>query len=215
MFGKYPGGHLTDDAPSWRFDDGPVLGADCKEVVADAVMRVIKAIGEDPFRPGLERTPERVARAYDELLIGYTVDPVALLNDALFEAEYDEMVVVSGIDFYSLCEHHLLPFFGKAHVAYVPDGKIVGLSKIARVVDAFARRLQVQERMTRQIADLLNEMVQPQGVGVVVEALHMCVAMRGASKSNATMHTSAVMGSFKSNPKTRSEFFDHIGYHAG
>jgi GTP cyclohydrolase I len=205
---------MTEFSTRWRFEDGPVLGADCKEIVADAVTRVLKAVGEDPYRPGLEQTPERVARAYDELLLGYTVDPVRLLNGALFDVDYDEMVVVSDIDFFSLCEHHLLPFFGKAHVAYLPAGKIVGLSKIPRVVDAFARRLQVQERMTREIADLLNDMIRPQGVGVVVEALHMCVAMRGASKANATMRTSAVLGTFKTNPKTRAEFFGHIGHHA-
>jgi GTP cyclohydrolase I len=213
-------GEIVKEAPHrrrkplpWRFEDGPVLDAACKEVVADAIMRVLKAIGEDPHRQGLEDTPERVARSYDELLIGYTVDPVKLLNNALFDVEYDEMVVVSDIDFYSMCEHHLLPIIGKAHVAYLPDHKVVGLSKIPRVVDAFARRLQVQERMTRQIADLLDDLIEPQGVGVVVEAVHLCVAMRGAKKANAEMRTSALLGSFKTDPKTRAEFFRHIGNH--
>ena len=197
----------------WKFEDGPVLDIPCKETVADAVLRVLKAVGEDPHREGLINTPERVARAYDELLIGYTVDPVKLLNNALFDVDYDEMVVVTDIDFYSLCEHHLLPIIGKAHVAYVPDKKVVGLSKIPRVVDAYARRLQVQERMTRQVADLLNDLIEPQGVAVVAEALHMCVAMRGAKKANATMRTSALLGSFKTSPETRAEFFQHIEDH--
>ncbi len=201
------------ELPTWDFVDGPVLDAQCKQEVARAVFRVLSAVGEDPFRQGLINTPERVARAYDELLAGYTVDPVALFNDALFDVEYDEMVVVSDIDFYSLCEHHLLPIIGKAHVAYLPDTKVVGLSKIPRVVDAFARRLQVQERMTREVADLLNRLIQPQGVGVVAEALHMCVAMRGAKKANAVMRTSALLGSFKTSEKTRAEFFRHIGQH--
>ena len=201
------------ELPTWEFDDGPVLDQDCKAEVARAIFRVLKAVGEDPFRQGLSNTPERVARSYDELLIGYTVDPVKLLNNALFDVEYDEMVVVSDIDFYSLCEHHLLPIIGKAHVAYLPNKKVVGLSKIPRVVDAYARRLQVQERMTRQVADLLNDLIEPQGVGVVAEALHMCVAMRGARKANSVMRTSALLGTFKTSEKTRAEFFRHIGQH--
>ena len=196
-----------------RFEDGPVLDAKCKEVVANSVTHILKAVGEDPHRQGLDKTPERVARSYDELLIGYKVDPVALLNGALFDVEYDEMVVVSDIDFYSMCEHHMLPIIGKAHVAYLPDQKVVGLSKIPRVVDAFARRLQVQERMTSEIAELLNDLIEPIGVGVVAEALHMCVAMRGAKKPNAQMRTSALLGTFRTDPKTRSEFFRHIGNH--
>ncbi len=138
------------------------------------------------------------------------VDPVALLNNALFDVEYDEMVVVTDIDFYSMCEHHLLPIFGRAHVGYVPAKRVVGLSKIPRVVDAFARRLQVQERMTRQIADLLDELIEPQGVGVVVEATHMCVAMRGAKKHHSQMRTTALLGSFEASEKTRNEFFEAI-----
>ena len=136
---------------------------------------------------------------------------MALLNNALFEASYSEMVVVTDIDFYSLCEHHMLPFFGKAHVAYIPSRKVVGLSKIPRIVEIYARRLQIQERMTRQIAELIDELVQPLGVAVVVDGLHMCMAMRGVKKSNARMRTSALLGTFADNPKTRAEFMEHIG----
>ena len=147
---------------------------------------------------------------YDEILLGYTVDPVKLLNNALFDVDYSQMVIVGDIDFWSMCEHHLLPIFGQAHVAYVPDKKVVGLSKIPRVVDAFARRLQVQERMTRQIAELLDQLIEPLGVGVVVQATHLCVAMRGAKKSNAHMRTSTLLGSFLESEKTRDEFLDSI-----
>jgi len=188
-----------------------VLAAACKEVVADAVSAILRAVGEDPTREGLRSTPNRVARSYDELLIGYKVDPVALLNNALFEASYSEMVVVTDIDFYSLCEHHMLPFFGKAHVAYIPNHKVIGLSKIPRIVEVYARRLQIQERMTRQIAELIDQLVQPLGVAVVVDGLHMCMAMRGVKKSNARMRTSALLGTFADNPKTRAEFMEHIG----
>ena len=190
--------------------DGPVLDASCKREVANSVLHILEAVGEDTGRDGLWKTPERVARVYDELLIGYTLDPVALLNEALFEVEYNQMVVVSHIEFYSLCEHHLLPILGEAHVAYVPDQRVVGLSKIPRVVEAFARRLQVQERMTRQIAELIDELVEPQGVGVVVEGLHLCVAMRGAKKANARMRTTALLGSFETDARTRAEFLESI-----
>ena len=193
-----------------RLTDGPVLDATCKREVANSVLHILESVGEDTDRDGLKNTPLRVARMYDEVLLGYTVDPVALLNNALFDVEYDEMVTVTGIDFYSLCEHHLLPIIGQAHVAYVPNKKVVGLSKIPRIVDAFARRLQVQERMTRQIADLLNSLVEPQGVGVVLVATHMCVAMRGAKKASARMRTSALLGSFLDDAKTRAEFLDQI-----
>lgn len=202
----------TDEDPGTNeFHDGPVLPAECKAVVADAVTSILRAVGEDPEREGLVMTPSRVARSYDELLIGYRVDPEALLNNAMFDVTYSEMVVITDIDFYSLCEHHMLPFFGKAHVAYIPDQKVVGLSKIPRIVEAFARRLQIQERMTRQIADLINDLVQPQGVAVVIDGLHMCMAMRGAKKANARMRTSAVLGTFATNEKTRAEFMDHVG----
>ena len=176
-----------------------------------AVREILVGIGEDPEREGLRATPDRVSRLYQELLAGYSTDPVALVNGALFAAEYDEMIVVRDIEFSSLCEHHLLPFIGHAHVAYVPDEKIIGLSKIPRIVDMFAHRLQVQERLTRQVADFMAEVVQPQGVAVVIEALHMCASIRGVKKSQARMVTSAMTGAFKNNPKTRSEFMDHIG----
>ena len=193
-----------------NFKEGPVLNRDCKISVANSVLNILHDVGEDPTRDGLRNTPDRVARAYDELLIGYTVDPVALLNNALFDVEYEQMVMVKNIDFYSMCEHHLLPITGQAHVAYLPDKKVVGLSKIPRIVDAFARRLQVQERMTDQIAELLNDLIQPRGVAVVVEATHMCVMIRGVKKANTVMRTSALIGAFQDDPKTRAEFMDHI-----
>lgn len=178
--------------------------------IEDAVRAILAGVGEDPHRQGLEGTPDRVARMYGELLSGYATDPVALIKGALFDVEYDEMVVVKDIEFYSLCEHHMLPFFGKAHVAYIPTDRVVGLSKIPRIVEMFARRLQVQERMTRQIALLLDEVLHPQGVGVVVEGVHMCSMMRGVKKANASMVTSSMLGSFRENPKTRSEFMQHV-----
>jgi GTP cyclohydrolase I len=202
--------HTISEAMAESFKDGPVLKAVCKRSVANSILNILYDVGEDPERDGLKSTPDRVARMYDELLLGYTVDPVALLNNALFDVEYDEMVVVTDIEFYSMCEHHLLPIIGAAHVAYMPDKKVVGLSKIPRVVDAFARRLQVQERMTRQIAELLNDLIQPKGVAVVLDAWHMCVAMRGAKKANARMRTSALLGVFKDNATTRAEFMNHI-----
>jgi GTP cyclohydrolase I len=182
---------------------------DSAEVQA-ATLRILQAIGEDPAREGLQRTPERVARMYTELLSGYHTDPQAVVNDAIFNIKYDEMVIVRDIEFYSLCEHHMLPFMGRVHVAYIPNGKIVGLSKIPRIVDLYARRLQVQERMTRQIADFIRDLLQPQGVAVVVEALHLCMMMRGVQKHNARMTTSAMHGAFRSNPATRQEFLDNI-----
>jgi GTP cyclohydrolase I len=147
---------------------------------------------------------------YDELTAGYNIDPVKLINGALFHVDYDEMVVVKDIEFYSLCEHHMLPFYGRAHVAYIPDGKVIGLSKIPRIVDMFARRLQVQERMTKQIADFIKETIQPKGVAVVVDGVHMCSMMRGVKKASASMVTSAVLDAFRDNPKTRAEFMEHI-----
>jgi GTP cyclohydrolase I len=178
--------------------------------IEEAVRNLLDAFGEDECREGLERTPERVARMYDELLAGYRVDPYALINEAVFDIEYDQMVIVRDIEFYSLCEHHMLPFIGRAHVAYVPTDKVIGLSKIPRVVDLFARRLQVQERLTRQVADFLDAALHPQGVAVVVEGLHLCSMMRGVKKANARMVTSAMLGSFKDNDTTRKEFLDHI-----
>lgn len=181
-----------------------------KQAIEKAVRSTLKHIGEDPDRSGLRRTPERVARMYDELTAGYHIDPVKLINGALFDVDYSEMVIVKDIDFYSLCEHHMLPFYGRAHVAYIPNNKVVGLSKLPRIVEMFARRLQVQERMTQQIADFINDVLQPHGVAVVIEGAHMCSMMRGIQKANATMVTSAVSGTFKDDPKTRSEFMEHI-----
>ncbi len=178
--------------------------------IEDAVRELLGAVGEDPEREGLARTPERVARMYDELLAGYRVDPEKMINDAIFDVDYDEMVVVRDIEFYSLCEHDMLPFIGRAHVAYLPDGKVIGLSKIPRIVDLFARRLQVQERLTRQISDLLDTTLHPHGVGVVVEGLHLCSMMRGVKKANARMVTSALSGTFSDNEVTRQEFMGHI-----
>ncbi len=182
-----------------------------KIAIQESVYNLLLNIGEDPERQGLQRTPERVARMYDELTAGYHTDPVKLINDALFDVEYNEMVIVKDIEFYSLCEHHMLPFLGKAHVAYIPDGKVIGLSKIPRIVDMFARRLQVQERMTQQIAEFIDEVLHPQGVAVVVEGAHMCSMMRGVKKADASMVTSALLGNFKSDHKTRAEFMNHIG----
>ncbi len=201
---------LISDEIAASFKDGPVLEAACKMEVANSVAHILDSVGEDIEREGLRNTPDRVARMYDEILLGYTVDPVKLLNNALFDVEYNEMVVVGDIDFWSMCEHHMLPIFGQAHVAYLPDRKVVGLSKIPRVVDAFARRLQIQERMTRQIAELLDDLLDPLGVGVVVQATHLCVAMRGAKKATAHMRTTALLGSFLESEKTRNEFLDSI-----
>ncbi len=180
------------------------------ETIEKAVEKMLVAFGEDPNREGLQRTPERVARMYSELLAGYRTDPVAMINDACFNVTYDEMVVVRDIEFYSLCEHHILPFIGRAHVAYIPKGRVIGLSKIPRIVDMFARRLQVQERMTRQVADFIDGLLQPQGVAVVIEALHLCSMMRGVKKHDARMTTSAMLGSFRTNIATRQEFLDNI-----
>jgi GTP cyclohydrolase I len=176
----------------------------------DSILKLIKAVGEDPEREGLKNTPDRVARMFAELLSGYTADPDKFINGALFNINYDEMVIVRDIEFYSLCEHHMLPFIGRVHVAYIPAGKVIGLSKIPRIVDMFARRLQVQERMTRQIADFISDLLKPQGVAVVVEAMHMCSMMRGVKKHDARMTTSAMHGAFRANLATRQEFLDNI-----
>ena len=174
------------------------------------VRDILMEIGEDPAREGLRGTPARVARAYAELTAGYNVDPERLVNGAIFTVDYDEMVVVRDIDFYSLCEHHLLPFYGRAHVAYIPQGRVIGLSKIPRVVEMFARRLQVQERMTVEIADFVEKVIDPRGVAVVAEGIHMCSVMRGVRKENSRMVTSAMRGDFRDDDKTRSEFLGFI-----
>jgi len=175
-----------------------------------AVEQLLRAFGDDPGRPGLERTPARIAQMYKELLVGYRTDPVAMVNDALFEVTYDEMVLVRDIEFYSLCEHHMLPFLGRAHVAYFPRGRVIGLSKIPRIVDFFSRRLQLQERMTRQIADFIQELLDPHGVAVVIEGMHLCAMMRGVGKHDARMTTSAMLGAFRTSIATRQEFLDNI-----
>jgi len=185
--------------------------AEKRAAIECAVYDLLDNIGEDPNRQGLLGTPERVARMYDELTAGYHTDPVKLINGVMFDVDYSEMVVVKDIEFHSLCEHHMLPFYGRAHVAYIPDGKVIGLSKIPRIVEMFARRLQVQERMTQQIAELLEQYLQPLGVAVVVEGAHMCSIMRGVKKAEASMITSAFIGELKSDPEKRKEFMQHIG----
>ncbi len=192
-----------------ELDDEEINGADV-EATRRLVYDLIKAIGEDPEREGLKNTPDRVARMYIELFGGYTAEPERIVNGALFEINYDEMVIVRDIEFYSLCEHHMLPFIGRAHIAYIPKGKVIGLSKIPRIVDMYARRMQIQERMTRQIADFIQKTLEPQGVAVVVEAMHLCAMMRGVKKHDARMTTSAMHGSFRANLATRQEFLENI-----
>jgi GTP cyclohydrolase I len=193
------------------YEAADLLGSDFdSHGIEEAVRQILAAVGEDPEREGLKDTPARVARAYGELLAGYRTDPVDLINNALFDVEYDDMVLVRDIEFFSLCEHHMLPFIGRAHVAYIPRGKVIGLSKIPRIVDLFSRRLQVQERITRQVGDFLINALNPIGVGVVIEALHMCSMMRGVKKHDARMTTSTMLGSFRTNPSTRQEFLDSI-----
>jgi GTP cyclohydrolase I len=179
--------------------------------IPEAIRTLLGELGEDPARAGLVGTPDRVRRMYAELTDGYRTDPDALLNGASFAVDYDEMVVVRDIEFYSLCEHHLLPFFGKAHVGYLPRGQVIGLSKIPRVVDMYAHRLQVQERMTQQIAGFLMDRLDPKGVGCVIEATHLCTVMRGVKKQAATMVTSSMLGTFRRDARTRSEFLTFIG----
>jgi len=202
---------LDDDANEQEFLESDID----MDAIETAIQAMLLAFGEDPQREGLLNTPKRVARMYSELLSGYRTDPEKLVNDALFTVDYDDMVIVRDIEFYSLCEHHMLPFIGRAHVAYIPRGHVIGLSKIPRIVDMYARRLQVQERMTRQVADFINNLLLPQGVAVVVEALHMCSMMRGVKKHDARMTTSTMLGSFRSKIATREEFLDNISRGAG
>jgi len=183
-----------------------------REKVIDLVKTLLTEIGEDPKREGLLSTPLRVAKAYEFLTRGYHQDIGEVMNKAIFNERYDEMVLVKNIDFYSMCEHHLLPFYGKVHIAYIPNGKIVGLSKIPRIVEVFSRRLQVQERMTQQIADTIEKYLEPNGVAVVAEAFHMCMMMRGVEKQNSSATTSAVHGVFKEDARTRMEFLDLISH---
>ena len=179
--------------------------------VEDAVIGILNEIGEDPNREGLKDTPERVKRLYKEITSGYNEDPNEIINGAIYEIDYDEMVIIKDIEYYSLCEHHLLPFFGKAQIAYIPKKKVIGLSKIPRIVEVYARRLQVQERMTVQIANFLNETLKPKGVAVVVNGYHLCMAMRGVRKSDANMLTSSMLGAFRNDERTRAEFLSLIG----
>ena len=176
----------------------------------DTIRQLLREIGEDPDREGLRETPRRVSQSLRFLTSGYGADLDHVINDALFTVQYNEMVIVRDVDFYSLCEHHLLPFFGKCHVAYIPDGKVIGLSKLPRIVDAFARRLQVQERLTQQVAETIEAKISPLGVGVVVEATHLCMAMRGVEKQNSVTVTSAMRGVFHGDARTRSEFLELI-----
>jgi GTP cyclohydrolase I len=190
----------TDDSPP------PEASAAALALYEATVRQQLQMLGEDPEREGLLRTPGRVARSMAFLTQGYHQDARTVIGDAMFEEEHSNMILVRDIELYSMCEHHLLPFFGKAHIAYIPDGKIVGLSKLARVVDIFARRLQVQERLTVEIAQALTDVLKPRGVGVVIEAAHLCMMMRGVQKQNSTTVTSAVLGTFRDDPKTRDEF---------
>jgi GTP cyclohydrolase IA len=181
-------------------------GVSTQELYREMLVR----LGEDPNRDGLLRTPERMEKSMKFLTRGYTMDVKEVLHEALFDVDYDEMVIVKDIEFYSMCEHHLLPFFGKAHVAYVPDGKVIGLSKIPRLVDVFARRLQVQERLTRQIGDAITEAIHPQGVAVILEGAHLCMMMRGVEKQQSSTVTSAMLGVFKTQLQTRNEFLSLV-----
>lgn len=191
------------------------MGFDKNEQFIQAVKTMISHVGEDVGREGLLKTPERVLKAYEFIYGGYNEDPQAILNSAMFETSNDEMVLIKDIEFYSTCEHHLLPIIGRAHVAYIPDGKVVGLSKIPRVVDIFARRMQIQEQLTEQIADALMHAISPKGVAVVIQARHMCMEMRGVEKISSTTTSSALRGLFKRDEKTRMEFFSLINSSSG
>ncbi len=188
----------------------PSVYRNAEKTLPELVKNLLVHLGEDPYREGLSKTPSRVAKSLRELTSGYHVDIDRLINGALFDVPYSEMVVVKDIDFYSLCEHHLLPFFGKCHVAYIPDGKVLGLSKIPRIVEVFSRRLQVQERLTSQIAEIMQSKINPLGVGVVMEARHLCMEMRGALSKNSPTMTSAMLGTFRKDPRTREEFLQLI-----
>lgn len=195
----------SDGVPPKLYERRDVYDEKTSEALAEHVRSILEILGEDPERDGLADTPKRVARAYQFLMHGYALDPKEILRQAVFEEAYDEMILVNDIEVYSLCEHHMLPFYGKAHVAYIPDGKIVGLSKIPRMVDVFARRLQVQERLTVQIRDAIDEVLDPLGTAVVIEAKHLCMMMRGAEKQNSMTTTSSVSGEFDKH-RTRTEF---------
>ncbi|MDA0204932.1 MAG: GTP cyclohydrolase I FolE [Acidobacteria bacterium] len=199
--------HLPDDIDPKATEDGRPDNTRLEELVHE----LLGQIGEDPQRDGLVNTPRRVATAWRDLTSGYDMSVDELLNDALFDVAYDEMVIVKDIEIFSLCEHHLLPFFGKMHIAYIPRNKVIGLSKVARVADMFARRLQVQERLTHQVAETIQKAVDPIGVGVVCEARHLCMMMRGVEKQHSATITSSMLGDFRDNPKTREEFLSLVG----
>jgi GTP cyclohydrolase I len=203
----------TENPAQSAYRQEHVYDASATRTIGASVREILENVGEDPEREGLLRTPERVAKAYQFLTQGYAQDPEAILTKALFAEEYSQMILVKDIELYSLCEHHMLPFFGKAHVAYIPDGKIVGLSKIPRVVDVFARRLQVQERLTIQIRDAIMGVLKPVGVAVVIEATHLCMVMRGVQKQHSTTTTSAMSGEFLTSTDTRAEFMRLINGH--
>ncbi|MFB6285529.1 MAG: GTP cyclohydrolase I FolE [Candidatus Bipolaricaulia bacterium] len=192
--------------PAWTTDAD---GFD-RQSVHDLVRQLLEQFGEDPDREGLAETPRRVAEMYGELTSGYRRDPYELIGDAVFNVDYDSMVVVKDIEFYSLCEHHVVPFYGHVHVGYIPEGRVIGASKVPRVIDHFARRLQLQERMTEQIAQFLEEAIEPRGLGVVAEGIHLCMAMRGVQKQDTRMVTSAMTGAFRKDPKTRTEFLQFM-----
>lgn len=191
--------------------NGKVLPTDTLEAIKAGVKSLLAGLGGDVDRASTAETPNRVARMYEELLVGYSQEPKDIIKSALFDVAYDEMVIVRDIDFYSLCEHHLMPFFGQAHVGYLPKRRVLGLSKVPRLVDAFARRLQVQERLTYDIANAVNEGVEARGVGVIISAQHLCAGMRGVQKPNAKMVTSAMIGAFRTKPETREEFMRNVG----
>lgn len=208
--------HLDDEHsgdPKTAGKSGGLMDEQNQEEFARLVRRQLELCGEDPDRDGLMKTPLRVAKSFEFLTRGYFQCPKKILNDALFDVQSDEMVIVKDIDFYSLCEHHMLPFFGKCHIAYLPRDKVVGLSKLPRLVEVFARRLQVQERMTTEIAKVIDDLIKPQGVAVVIEAQHLCMAMRGVEKQNSYALTSSMLGSFRDDARTRSEFLDLIKHY--
>lgn len=179
--------------------------------IPDLIRKLLLSLGEDPTRIGLRKTPQRVEESFRFLTSGYSQDPDDIIRDAVFEQDYDEMIVLRDIDFFSLCEHHLLPFYGKCHIAYIPRKRVIGLSKLPRIVNLFSRRLQIQERLTRQIADCLHQQLNPWGVAVVIEALHLCIAMRGVQRQNAFVITSEMLGAFRTRASTRAEFLHFIG----
>lgn len=199
---------MIETAPSFVLQEQ--INEPIETPIHSAVRDILMEIGEDPDRQGLVSTPDRVSRMYQEVTSGYHTDPIKLVNGAIFDVDYSEPVVVKDIEFYSLCEHHMLPFFGRVHVAYIPDGKVIGLSKIPRIVEMYARRLQIQERMTTEIANFINDLLQPKGVAVVADGAHMCSMMRGVKKSQASMTTSTYLGAYQDDRQLRAEFLTQI-----